>query len=165
MAAILPPTGIRPVDQYGVNGLSACRTEDKKSLIIYPEIYRPQNDPKYEDPNGSAHAWQNQGEEMDQLDWLKMIHDIIGASEPTSHPRVQRLLETQTGTGFPVVEFVDQGDLYSFLRTNPKPVVPSGKGSENPLTLKLRWALNIASALAFLHTKNIALSKYHPPTV
>ncbi|TVY23451.1 hypothetical protein LHYA1_G007894 [Lachnellula hyalina] len=165
MAPVLPPTGIEPVDQYGVDGLSVCRTEDKKSLIFYPATYRPQNDPEYEDPNGSAHAWQNQEEAMEQLGWLKKIHEIIGASDPTSHPHVQRLLETQTGTGFPIVEFVDKGDLYSFLRTNPKPVVPSGKGSENPLTLKLRWALNIASALAFLHTKNIVFEGLSPNTI
>lgn len=94
-----------------------------------------------------------------------------------------RLLEIQPGTGFPVVEFVEKGDLYSFLRANPKPVVPSGKGSENPLTLKyvsvqsvtqedikltvfrLRWALNIASALAFLHSKNIIFEGLSPNTI
>ena len=86
----LPPTGIRPINQYGVNGLSACRTEDKKSLIIYPEMYKPQDDPDYEDPNGSAFAWQNQGDAMEQLGWLKKIYEVMGASEPTSHPRVQR---------------------------------------------------------------------------
>ena len=90
MAPVLPPTGIEPVDQYGVDGLSVCRTEDNKSLIFYPETYRPQNDPEYEDPNGSAHAWQNQEEAMEQLSWLKKIHEIIGVSDPTSHPRVQR---------------------------------------------------------------------------
>jgi hypothetical protein len=86
----LPPTGIRPVDQYGINGLSACRTEDKKSLIIYPEMYKPRDDPDYEDPNGSAFAWQNQSDAMEQLGWLMKIYEVMGVSEPTSHPRVQR---------------------------------------------------------------------------
>lgn len=82
------------------------------------------------------------------------------------------------------MEFVEKGDLYSFLRAHPKPVVPSGKGSENPLTLKyvhffptalrklqvltifrFRWALNIASALAFLHTKNIIFEGLSPNTI
>lgn len=90
MAPALPPTGILPADQYGVNGLSVCRTENKKSLIIFPELYRPQDLPKYEDPNGSVHAWQNQEEAMESLSWLKKIHEIIGVSEPTSHPRIQR---------------------------------------------------------------------------
>ncbi len=83
MAPVLPPTGIRPIDQYGVNGLCACQTEDKKSLLIYPETYKPQNDPKYEDPNGSAYGWQSQGDAMEQLGWLKKIHETIAASEPT----------------------------------------------------------------------------------
>ena len=48
----------------------------------------------------------------------------------------RRLVEFQPETGFPVVELVEKGDLYSFLRANPKPTVPSGKGSENPSALK-----------------------------
>jgi hypothetical protein len=87
---VFPPTGIKPLDEYGGYGLCTCRTEDKKSVIIYPDTYRPQNDPWYEDPNGSAHTWQNQSEAMEQLDWLKKIHEIIGAGEPTSHPHIQK---------------------------------------------------------------------------
>lgn len=89
-APLLPPSGIKPADQYGVNGLSVCRTEDKRSLILYPSTYRPESDPQYEDPDGSVHAWQNQEEAMEQMGWLKKIHEIICASEPISHPRVQR---------------------------------------------------------------------------
>jgi hypothetical protein len=85
----LPPNGIKPADQYG-DGMSACRTKDKKSLIVYPSLYRPQNDRFYEDPDGSCLAWQNQEDVMDQLGWLKKIHEVIGSSEPISHPRVQR---------------------------------------------------------------------------
>ncbi|KAH6710831.1 kinase-like domain-containing protein [Leptodontidium sp. MPI-SDFR-AT-0119] len=161
---ILPPTGIEPSDQYS-HELRACRTSDKKSIVIYPRLYRPQNDPYYEDPAESCMAWQNQEDGMDQLNWLKKIHEVIGASEPTSHPRVQRLMEFQPETGFPVVEFVERGDLYSFLRAYPQPTVPSGTGSENPSALKLRWALNIASALAFLHSKNIIFEGLSPNTV
>ncbi|TVY58561.1 Receptor-interacting serine/threonine-protein kinase, partial [Lachnellula suecica] len=157
----LPPTGIEPIDEYG-HGVSACRTSDKKSLIIFPESYKPADDPYYEDPDGSAFAWQNQEDAMDQLSWLKRIHEVNGAD---SHPRVQRLIQIQPGTEFPIVEFISKGDLYSFLRANPKPQVPSGKGSENPLALKLRWALNIASALAFLHTKSIIFEGLSPNTV
>lgn len=85
----LPPTSIKPIDEYGP-GLSACRTEDKRSLIIYSEMYKPESDADYEDPDGSAFAWQNQSDAMDQLNWLKKIHEIISASEPTSHPHVQQ---------------------------------------------------------------------------
>ncbi|PQE20094.1 kinase-like domain protein [Rutstroemia sp. NJR-2017a BBW] len=165
----LPPNGIEPADVYG-HGIEVCRTEDKKSVIIYPSLYRPKNDRFYEDPDGSCLAWQNQEDVMDQLGWLKKIHEVIGSSEPTSHPRVQRsvcirLLEVQIETEFPVVELIEKGSLFFFLLENPKPVVPSGKGSENPLTLKLRWALNIASALAFLHTKNIIFEGLSPHNI
>ncbi|PQE33367.1 serine threonine kinase protein [Rutstroemia sp. NJR-2017a WRK4] len=173
----LPPNGIKPVDEYSAYRVRVCRTEDKKSLIIYPSLYRPRNDPFYEDPDGSCHAWQNQEDSMDQIEWLKKIHEVIGSSEPTTHPRVQRLVEIQTEDGLPVVEFVEKGALSDFLRANPKPVVPSGKGSENLLTLnifkkyrglttgRLRWALNIASALAFLHTKNIIFEGLSPDNI
>lgn len=110
-------------------------------------------------------AWQNQEDGMDQLNWLKKVHEIIGESQPTSHPRVQRLVEFQPETGFPVVEYVEKGDLYSFLRANPKPTVPSGTGSNQPSALKFRWALNIASGLAFLHSKNIIFQGLSPNTV
>lgn len=49
---------------------------------------------------------------------------------------VSRLVERQPETDFPVVAFVEKGDLYSFMRANPKPTVPSGTGSTNPLALK-----------------------------
>lgn len=84
----LPPSGIEPSDQYS-HELRACRTSDKKSIIIYPRLYRPKNDPQNEDPAESCMAWQNQEDGMDQLNWLKKIHEVIDKSEPTSHPRVQ----------------------------------------------------------------------------
>lgn len=86
----LPPTGIHPIDQYYINGLSVCRTASQDSLIIYPERYRPSIDPEYEDPAGSVFAWQNQGDAMEQLGWLMRIYEIMGSDEPKSHSRVQK---------------------------------------------------------------------------
>ena len=85
----LPPSGIHPIDDYA-EGLASCRTEDKKAIIVYVSMYMPEDDPDYEDPDGSAFAWQNQQMPMENLAWMKKIYSIIHESEPSTHPRIQR---------------------------------------------------------------------------
>ncbi|CZT06209.1 uncharacterized protein RAG0_12027 [Rhynchosporium agropyri] len=167
MAPILPPGGIMPVDQYNGNGLSARRTDDKKSLMIYPDLYRLQSDPKYEDPKDSAHDWQNPGDPMDQLSWLRIIHEIIGrVSRIRIHVYRSLWIKNQTETEFPVVDFIEKDDLYSFLRANPHHEVPTGRGSENQsLVSQTQMALNVTTALAFLRKEDIILWGLSPNTV
>ena len=85
----LPPTGIHPIGDY-TNDLCVCRREDKRSVIIYVQLYKPEDDPDYEDPDGSIFAWQNREEAIEQIEWIKRIYCVIHKSEPEDHPRIQR---------------------------------------------------------------------------
>jgi hypothetical protein len=85
----LPPDGISPVTDFGQD-LGICRHKDGKSVIVYVLDYKPEDDPNYEDPEDSVHAWQNREDAVEQLEWFKEIYKTIGKSEPKTHPHIQR---------------------------------------------------------------------------
>jgi len=85
----LPPDGIKPIDDY-YEGLAVCQREDKKTTIVYVQLYKPEDDEFYEDPDGSVFAWQNQEEPIELLAWMKKVYSVIHQTEPRTHPRVQR---------------------------------------------------------------------------
>jgi hypothetical protein len=85
----LPPSGIHPIDEYSPS-LCVCRRDDQKSVVVYVQLYKPEDDEDYEDPEESVFAWQRQEEPMEQLSWMKKVYSVIHESEPIDHPHVQR---------------------------------------------------------------------------
>ncbi|XMA16524.1 hypothetical protein WAI453_009315 [Rhynchosporium graminicola] len=176
MAPILPPGGIMPVDQYNGNGLSARRTDDKKSLMIYPDLYRLQSDPKYEDPKDSAHDRQNPGDPMDQLSWLRIIREIIGRAyglkiKPRQSFRSlissRKTIYTASCGRILTLKFRLAEDLKINL-LSLKYIGSFHRYYEASVyihNLQTQMALNVTTALAFLHKEDIILWGLSPNTV
>lgn len=85
----LPPDGVSPITDAGQD-LAMCRHKDGKSVIVYVTTYRPEDDPDYEDPEESAHGWQNREDAIDVLEYYKTIYEVMPANEPKTHPHVQK---------------------------------------------------------------------------